>query len=283
MRGSPVRYAPDEMVWLEANRMMVISDYHRAFIAAFGRQDVTAEHLHALRKRKGWKVGRAPGRTAGRHTRYSEAEIVWLRDNCTLPTADYYRAFVAAFDRPDVTPEMLHSLRKRQGWKTGRTGRFAKGQTPLNKGKVCPPGVGARHPNAVATQFKKGHGRTGVAVDLYKPIGSERRSPDGYLERKIHDGMPLQSRWRAVHLIEWEALNGPIPKSHCLKSRDGDRSNTDPSNWILIERAILPALNGGRNQRRPAYDQAAPEVRPALLALAQVDRQARKLSKRGVA
>ena len=48
------------------------------------------------------------------------------------------------------------------------------------------------------------------------------------MERKIHDGLPLQSRWRAVHLLNWEAINGPIPKSHCLKCLDGNRLNVAP-------------------------------------------------------
>ena len=61
------------------------------------------------------------------------------------------------------------------------------------------------------TQFKKGE-RTGRAAELYKPIGSERLHVSGYLERKIHDGLPMQSRWRFVHLLNWEAENGPVPE-----------------------------------------------------------------------
>ncbi|WP_333611908.1 HNH endonuclease [Brevundimonas bullata] len=89
--------------------------------------------------------------------------------------------------------------------------------------------------------------------------------------------MPLQSRWRLVHLVEWEAVNGPIPEGQCLKSVDGDRSNTDPSNWQMIPRALLPRLNGGRFKKHLAYDEAAPEVRPALLTIAKIDHRAREL------
>lgn len=210
----------------------------------------------------------------GRAIIYSDAEIAWLSDNRTLPIGAYAAAFNAEFDR-DLTEENLHALRKRRGWKTGRTGCFVKGQEPPNKGKPCPPGVGARHPNAQRTQFKKGN-RTGRANHVYKPIGTERITEDGYRERKIHDGMPLQSRWRLVHLIEWEAVNGPIPKGHCLKCLNGDRLNTDPANWQMVPRAILPRLNGGRHKRHLTYDEAAPEVRPTLIALARVEHAARK-------
>ncbi|TGV30525.1 HNH endonuclease, partial [bacterium M00.F.Ca.ET.168.01.1.1] len=37
MRRSRIAYSAAEMVWLESNRAMVISDYHRAFQAAFDR------------------------------------------------------------------------------------------------------------------------------------------------------------------------------------------------------------------------------------------------------
>lgn len=215
----------------------------------------------------------------GRPIPYSAEEMAWLEANRSLVISDYHRAFCAAFRRDDVTAGLLHALRKRNGWKTGRTGCFERGQEPANKGQKCAPGTGALHPNARATQFRKGHGRSGVAVTLYKPIGAERLCKDGYLERKIHDGMPLQSRWRAVHLIRWEAINGPIPDGHCLKALDGDRLNTDPANWKLIPRTMLPALNGGRNKRRPAYDNAAPELKPTLLAIAEVEHIARKLKR----
>lgn len=208
---------------------------------------------------------------------YTAAEMAWLESNRLLPISDYHAGFVAAFERADVTAVNLHSLRKRKGWKTGRTGCFEKGQTPVNKGIPCAPGKGGRHPNAQRTQFMKGE-RRGVAVKLWKPIGTERLSKEGYLERKIHDGLPLQSRWRAVHLVEWEAVNGAIPDGHCLKCLDGNKQNTTTSNWELIPRAMLPHLNGGRHQNRLAYDHAHPDVKPALMAVAKIKVRAREVA-----
>lgn len=83
--------------------------------------------------------------------------------------------------------------------------------------------------NSAATHFKKGCHK-GHAKVVYKPIGTERVTVDGYIERKIHDGLPMQSRWRLMHLVNWEAVNGPLPKGRCLKCKDGDTTNTDPSN-----------------------------------------------------
>lgn len=209
----------------------------------------------------------------GKAIPYSAEEMAWLEANRLLPVADYARGFNAAFGR-EVDPKNLHALRKRKGWKTGRTGQFETGREPRNKGTKCEPGKGGLHPNARRTQFKPG-GRTGKAALNYQPIGAER-IVEGYRERKVHDGLPRQSRWQLVHRIEWEAINGLVPEGMCLKCLDGDRLNADPSNWALVPRSILPRLAGGRRKQYLAYDDASPEVRPALLAVAKLDDKARK-------
>lgn len=212
----------------------------------------------------------------GKWISYSAEEMAWLEANHRLPIGDYARAFAERFGRNDVSAGNLHALRKRKGWRTGRTGCFEKGQAAWNKGKRCPEGKGGRHPNARKTQFKKGN-RTGAANRNWQPVGTERISEDGYRERKVHEGLPLQSRWQLVHRIEWEAANGPVPPDHCLKCLDGDKLNTDPSNWECIPRALLPRLVGGNRYKNGlAYDAAAPEVRPVLLTIAKLEHAARE-------
>jgi hypothetical protein len=276
VRRSAIEYSAEEMAWLEANRMMVISDYHRAFCHLFGRRDVTAAHLHGLRKRKGWKVGRAPGRFAGRHLRYSADEIAWLRDNSTMEINAWCHAFRAAFQRDDVTPAKLHSLRKRMGWKTGRTGRFEKGHVSANKGMRCPDGVGGRHPNARKTQFKKG----ALPHNFHGP-GHESLGDDGYLWIVTDQPNPWTgaSTWRVhKHRWLWEKKHGPVPEGMALKCLDGNRLNTDPSNWEPVPRGMLPRLNGrfGRD-----YDSAPAELQPIIMAVAKLEHSARSKSGRG--
>lgn len=149
----------------------------------------------------------------------------------------------------------------------GRQGigsRFQKGQVPANKGKPHPA---ARSGACAANHFRKGE-RRGVALKLWKPIGTERMSKDGYLERKVNDGLPLQARWRAVHFVRWEEIHGPVPKGMALKSVDGDRGNTAPANWTLVPRALLPRLSGkyGRD-----YDGAPAELKPTIMAVAKLE------------
>lgn len=123
-----------------------------------------------------------------------------------------------------------------------RRTRFVPGGTSWNAGISFT--AGGRSPE---TRFKKGH-RGGRANELYKPVGSERISKDGYLERKINEDMPFQRRWRAVHLIEWEALNGPLPAGHAIVFRDGDKTNRRPDNLELVTRAELMRRNSVHNR-----------------------------------
>lgn len=262
-----IPYSQEEMAWLEENRMMVLGPYHRAFVEKFDRPDVTYDHIKSLRTRKGWKVGRDGSRYKGLNRKYSDEALAFLKEHETMPRTEQHRLFQERFNRPDLNFKAFAALCKRMGMRTGRTGHFTKGMTPANKGKKMP-----FNENSARTRFKKGQ-RTGRANAIYKPIGTERVSKDGYLERKVHDGMPFQSRWRSVHLIQWEAVNGPVPKGYALKCLDGDRSNTDPSNWSCIPRAMLPRLNGksGRD-----YDHAPDELKPTIMAIAKLEHKAKQ-------
>lgn len=214
----------------------------------------------------------------GRAIPYSPEEMAWLEANRLMVVSDYARAFNAQFGR-DVSPQALHALRKRKGWKTGRTGCFVKGQTPPNKGKRCPEGKGGRHPNARRTQFGKGHEPHNTRY-----LGHERIDPkDGYVYISVAETNPHTGygrRYVLKHRWLWEKANGPVPKGHCLKCLDGDKTNTDPSNWELVSRQMLPRLAGkiGRYKRCLAYDDASPEVRPALLAIAKLSQKVREVS-----
>lgn len=129
--------------------------------------------------------------------------------------------------------------RIRRGEHKGRRCWFKKGHVPANKG-LRRPGWGPGRMKS--TQFKKGV-RQGIAVKLWKPIGTERVSKDGYRERKINNDFPLQRRWRAVHLLVWEAANGPLPRGHAVAFRNRDKADIRLDNLELITRAELMRRN----------------------------------------
>lgn len=208
---------------------------------------------------------------------YSAAEREWVKANCALPKRELHAGFVALFGRADVSIDNLKTLRVRNGWLTGRNGCFPKGHVPENKGKPCPEGKSGKHPNARKTQFKKGQ-----TPHNTRELGAEYTcSKDGYVMISIAETNPhtgFERRFVLKHKHLWEVANGPIPEGMCLKSIDGDKTNTDPSNWMLIERSLLPLLNGGP-AKRLAYNDAAPELKPTVLALAKLRSAAGKRAK----
>lgn len=274
MKPRRIAYSASEMAWLEENRMMVISDYHRAFVAAFGRDDVSAQNLHGLRKRMGWKVGRDGGRYKGRRRLYSPEEIAWLTEHRTLSLKECHRQFVETFNRQDITPAKLHGLRKNAKLKTGRTGHFEKGQAPWSKGRKL-----GNNPGSARTQFRKGQnphntkgpGHESIGNDGYIWIVTDRRNPwTGASTWRVH-----KHRWL------WEQMNGPVPDGHVLKCLDGNKHNTDPANWQAIPRGLLPRLNGGHATTTIPYDAAPVDLKPTVLAAAKLAQRVhdRKASK----
>lgn len=117
---------------------------------------------------------------------------------------------------------------------TGRTGRFEKGHVPDNKGMkgICAPGC-------EKTWFKKGD-----KPRNHKPVGTEsiRRSKkknEAYVYVKVAE----PNKWRMKHIIEWEKVNGPIPKGMVIIFLDGDSTNTDISNLQMVSRKVNARIN----------------------------------------
>jgi len=203
----------------------------------------------------------------GKAIKYSAEEMAWLEANRAMIISDYHRGFVARFGRDDVSAKNLHSLRKRKGWKTGRTGQFKRGHDTWNKGTHFSP------PGSEKGRFKKGN-----LPHNHKGAGHEMVCPkDGYVymivdETNPHTGAATNRALKHKHL--WERENGPLPEGHCLKCLDGDRTNTDPANWEAIPRALLPRLSGGRWHK--PYDAYEPETRPLVLSIAKLEHAARE-------
>ena len=179
----------------------------------------------------------------------------------------YSQAQKLGLEKSAAYLESPAACRLRRGDNVGADFRFKPGQAPPNKGLRRPGWAPGRMRE---TQFKKGE-RRGVAVDLWKPIGTERLSKDGYLERKINNGLPLQKRWRAVHLIIWEEANGPLPAGHAVVFKNGIKSEIRLENLELIKRADL--------MRRNAIHNYPPEVKQTIRAVASLKRAIRKREK----
>lgn len=210
---------------------------------------------------------------------YGAEELAWIEERKDWPRRHLHSIFATLFDRRDVSLTCLNALCKRKGWMTGRDGCFEPGAAPHNKGKPCPPGRGGRHPNARKAHFGKGH-----LPHNTKWLGHERVSKDGYVELSIEQTNPhtgFARRYVLKHRHLWELANGPIPAGHVLKCLDGNKQNTDPANWEAVPRAILPRLAGGnRYAPKLAFDDAPAELRPTILAVANLEHCSRQRAKR---
>lgn len=205
----------------------------------------------------------------GRAIEYSWLEWAFLSARRELPRKELHRQFVDMFGRDDVTVEHIKALCTREGWKTGRTGCFVKGQAAWNKGTHFSPAGSEKG------RFKKGN-----RPHTYKGPGHEYLGKDGYIILIVADDeRPGKTRQVLKHVHLWQEANGQIPEGHCLKCLDGDRTNTDPSNWEAIPRALLPRLSGGRWYQ--PYDAYEPELRPAVLSLAKLHHAAREAKSEG--
>lgn len=110
----------------------------------------------------------------------------------------------------------------------GQKTRFKKGIIPKNKGKKQHEYMSAEAiEKTIHTRFKDGH-----TPANHKPIGYERYSKDGYLERKTDE----PSVFKAVHRIVWEQHHGKIKKGFNIQFKDGNKNNCDIDNLYIISR-----------------------------------------------
>ena len=179
----------------------------------------------------------------GKQIIYSKEELDWISNNRTLMRPDLHRLFCEEFSRVDVSAINIHSLRTRNGWKTGRTGQFKKGNIPHPN---------ARPKGANRTSFKKGNKPHG-----WKPLGSSRFSKDGYIEIKISE----PRTWALLHIMIWIAANGKIPEGHCVVFKNGDKTIVEINNLELITRNENLQINRLQCSSRPL------EVRPVVRAV----------------
>ena len=138
------------------------------------------------------------------------------------------KAFLEKFG-VELTIGQIKGFGRRNGLNTGFDGRKKKGDVPWNKGIHYMPGG-----RSVETRFKPGQKSINE-----RPVFSERISKDGYVEIKI----PGYKSWKLKHRWVWEQHNGKIPDNHVVIHKDGDVTNNDIDNLMLISRAVLAVIN----------------------------------------
>lgn len=214
---------------------------------------------------------------------WTETELTVLREHYSdSPTAD----LAAALGRPTYSvysKAIGMGLRKsaeylaspgsgRLDGQRGASSRFVKGNASWNKGIK---GSTGKHPNCRRTQFQKG--RTAKESHNYVPIGSERISKDGYLERKVTDDPAIYParRWVGVHRLVWEAANGPIPPAHVVAFLPGRRT----ADAALITLDALELVSQAEMARRNHPRNRSPELAKLVQLKGAITRQVNRIAR----
>lgn len=163
--------------------------------------------------------------------RYSEAQLVFVRTLYAEMTLEEVTKGFNRYFRTDVTVKQIRAMTKNHKMKSGRTGRFEKGQCSWNKGVS-----GYMGPNA--TSFKKGN-----RPKNWTPVGTERYETKGrYIKVKVAE----PNEWKFKHRLVWEKHSGSVPKGHVIVFKDGDRENCEIDNLACISRGVLAQYNKRR-------------------------------------
>ncbi len=172
--------------------------------------------------RKAWtKEQKALLASLYQDTKTSELAV---RFNCS-ESAIYAQAHLMQLKKTVgyLQSELSGRIQKHQ--KISVSTQFKKGSIPHNKGVKGWQAGG----NASKSRFKPGQ-----KPHNYKPIGSERFSKEGYLQRKMTDtGYPPKD-WVPVHHLLWRDHHGEIPKGFIVIFKNGDKSDIRLDNLKLI-------------------------------------------------
>lgn len=182
--------------------------------------------------------------------KYSGEELDFLRK---YAPGHSYDEITEAFNKEfpsDVGKNSIRACLRNHKITTGRTGRFEKGHVPANKGKHSPT-VG----RMAETQFRKGN-----VPPNHKPIGSiSIRNNYKKGQKYVYEKVAEPNVWKMKHILEWERHNGPIPEGKIIIFADGDTTNTDISNLVMINRSQIAVMNrwGIRGANKELMEAAA--------------------------
>lgn len=254
-----VCYTEEQLHFLRAFRNFALDIVTGAFNHHFGVVKTKSAIHCAYSNHDIPRPRKTIGRSNGHAVVYTRERKEWLREHYPLmPQPELTAAYNEQFGT-DHTVDQIKSALGRFGILSGRTGYYAKGETPWNKGVTGYMG-------ANRTSFTKGS-----VPPNRVPMWTERVSKDGYIEMKVpernpHTGFP--TRFKCKHLWLWEQEHGPLPSGHVVIFLDGDFRNFALENLHCVPRKVLLNLNIHDYKNAPA------EVKPSILALARLEAEA---------
>ncbi len=258
------KYTEEQLDFLrQAYASMTVSELTTAFNTRFGLQYTVSAIRSTINRRH---IKRSRRILPGRYRSFTCEQYDFIRTKYpSMSLIDLTAAFNNRFSC-GKTERQLRTFVRNHGLKSGRSGRFEKGQDAWNKGVKGYMG-------ANVTSFKKGN-----VPKNRKPLGSERiDAKDGYIMVKIAEADPytgFPTRYKAKHVVVWErAHGGKVPAGKIVFFLDGDKTNCTPENLELISRAEAIRLV------QYGYYDLPGELRPAMLSLVRLQARANKLAR----
>lgn len=154
------------------------------------------------------------------------------------------------------------ACRLRRGDNVGADHRFTKGQAAWNKGVKGSTG------GANSSSFKAGN-----KPKTWVPVGATRVDErDGYVVRKVSDTGSRKADWRPLHVLAWEAANGPVPAGSIVVFKPG-RKTTDVD---AVTTDAIECITRRENMLRNTYHRYGPEVAKLVQLRGAITRQINK-------
>lgn len=164
-------------------------------------------------------------------------QIAWHR------TTEEIRTMLNEKFGTEYTYKQVKAMKNNHKINSGLTSQFEKGHTPWTKGKsikeIC------YKPESYA-RWESHHWYKGNRPYNAVPVGTETVDKYGYIKVKIAE----PNVWDFKHRIIYEKAYGPIPKGMLVALIDGDKTNLDPENMMLIDQHE----NGFRHKYAGMYE-----------------------------
>lgn len=253
------RYTQDQVEFLREHwPAMTLDELTEAFNYVFCQERTETAIKTALTNRK-IKCGRKPGNPVGSYRLFTEEQADFIREGYkSMSLSELTEAFNERFEGAKSVKQ-IRSFTRNHKIKSGRTGRFEKGQKAWNGGLA---GKGICKPNSGT--FKKGN----VPGNI-REMGSERIcSKDGFVLVKVEEENPYtgaKTRFKHKHVVIWEEANGPVPEGHVIRFLDGDKTNITLENLGLFSRAESLQMS------RLGFSDVPKEFKPTITAMAKLD------------
>lgn len=252
------KYSSAQLAFIETGyKRMGLSDLTTEFNQVYGLNKTPAQ-IKSTILNKGFTCGRKPGElNKGQFRLYTQEQADYLKQGYRQwEFKELTKRFNSHFGT-SMTPSQIKGFIKAHGFKSGRTGRFEKGQTSWNMGTK-----GLIKPNSGS--FQKGH----CPVN-HRPVGSERVNVEGYIEIKTAE----PNVWDLKQRVVYEQNCGPIPKGNNVRFRDGNKRNVSLDNLFLVDNRENALLN-----KRYKMSNQPVEHRETIVLLAKIDVKVARLA-----